>query len=283
MFRYILIRSVSDRSYYRELLAVSFKFSLKFLATLIFIITTLQITALSIQLAFLIPDLPQTLDSFHSRVSRIYPKELEITVNKGILSINQPTPYDIDIPEVNEQLAISHTITIDPQAEIDDFDSYDALILVTDSEIVYKNYSTPDPSSEIVPFSQMQESTVVDRQDYDNLMMQLDSVFDDLKVNAPYLLIGFAVIGPIIFTLLSVGWEMISLVLLSPIVYLVSLVFKEKIGFWKLYQLGMHGVAVPLSLKFVLTMLGVHIPLLFTSAFLLWMVLVLSKLDNDRL
>lgn len=282
-FRYILIRSLTDRTYYHELLSTPFKFSLKFLSALIFLIVTINITALSIQLAFFIPDLPQNLDAFHSRVSQIYPKDLEITVENGLLSINKPTPYDIDIPELNQQIDVDHTITFDPQAEISDFDSYDTLMLVTDQEIIYKNYSVPNTPYEVLPFSQIQESTLINRQDYDNLMAQLDSVFDSLKVSAPYLLAAFTVIAPFLFTLISVAWELFNLILLTAILYFVSRAFKVNLSFWKLYQLGMHGLAVPLSFKFFLTMMGIHIPMLFASAFLLWMVLVLSRFEKSRI
>ncbi|MBP9691252.1 DUF1189 family protein [Candidatus Woesebacteria bacterium] len=280
IFHKTLVRSWTQFNYYKEILKAPFSFSLKYLAFLIFVTTAIQIITLSFNAALLLPKLPVGLSNISRYLDNAYPEDLVVTMKKGVVSVNQPTPYTIDFPEFTSEVGVEHGITFDPDARVDDFNALSTMVLVTDREFVYGDYSSASKGQyRVFPISPEREDGTLDRGQYDLFLSQVNEVFDQIVRFAPLMLVVFAVVTPFIVAAFSIMWMMVYLIVMTAILYIVMKSFKQSILFWKLYQMGMHGLSVPILATFIMTLLGFSFPFVFTSIFLLWMVIVLSKME----
>jgi len=277
-------RSVTDFSYYRELLKYDFRFSVKYIFFLTFLSLFLQSVIFAVQVAFLLPKLPSGVDYLEKRLKESYPKELVVTIKDGTLSINQESPYYIDIPEMKDFGDFQHLITFNTEASISDFEKAESFILVTDQAIVYPDDPTGQQLSsyQVMGLKDIPEDAVINWSTYGAWIARLEPVFDTIPKVAPFILLAGIFLVPLVGTLFSVSWNLFYLLILTGVVWIVSKAFNLAIPYKKLYQLGIHGLTFPMLIVMLLSSMNVYMPLVFTSAFLLWMVLVLSKLSKEK-
>ncbi|QQS43559.1 DUF1189 family protein [Candidatus Roizmanbacteria bacterium] len=277
-------RSVTDFSYYRELLKYDFWFSIKYIFLLTFLSIFLQTVIFAVQTAFLLPRLPSGMDYLEKRLIEMYPQELVVKIEDGRLSTNQSNPYHIDVPEMKELGNFRHFITINTEASISDFEKAGSFMLVTDRAIVLPDDPTGQQLSsyQVMSLNDIPDDVVIDQKTYRSWIGRLDPVFAMIPKIAPFVLLAGVLIIPIFGMLYSAGSNLLILLLLNVVVWMVSMAFGLKLGYWKLYQLGIHGLTIPMLLTMILTGMNVYMPLVFTSAFLLWMVLVLSHLSKTK-
>lgn len=277
-------RSVTDFTYYRELLKYNFWFSIKYIFFITFITIFLQTVIFAVQVAFLLPQLPAGVDHLEKRLQESYPKELVVTIKDGMLSTNQENPYVIDVPEIRELGDFKHFITFNTEASISDFDKVDSYFLVTDQAIVYPDDPTGQQLSsyQVMSLKDIPDDIVIDQKKYQTWIDNMRPIFEMIPKAAPFVLLAGVFLVPLFGMLFSAGWNLSYLVILTAVIWIVSKAFNLKLGFWKLYQLGIHGMTLPMLLVMLLASLNVYMPLVFTSTFLLWMVLVLSNLSKGK-
>lgn len=277
-------RSVTDFSFYRELLKYKFWFSIKYIFFLTFLTIFLQAVIFAIQVAFLLPQLPSGVDHLEKRLQESYPKELVVTIKDGMLSTNQENPYVIDITEMKELGDYKHFITFNTDASISDFEQANSFFLVTDQAIVYPDDPTGQQltSYQVLSLKDIPEDIVIDQKKYQSWIDNLGPFFDMIPKIAPFVLLAGIFVVPFLGMFFGAGWNLVYLLLLTVVVWMVSMAFRLKLGYWKLYQLGIHGMTLPMILVMLLASVNVYMPLVFTSAFLLFMVLVLSNLSKGK-
>ncbi|CAN5290989.1 hypothetical protein BH10PAT1_BH10PAT1_7610 [soil metagenome] len=79
---------------------------------------------------------------------------------------------------------------------------------------------------------------------------------------------------------LSLGTELIYLLIISAIFFLVVKAMKKHLTFKKLYQLSMHAATLPILLGFIVAAIGIQMPFLLGSAILfIFMILVLNQFE----
>ena len=76
-FFYSLKRSVSDPSYYREIIKTKFDFSLKYLFFLVFIITTAHLVSFAFKYPSLRHSFKEYLPTIVNNIKNVYPKDLK--------------------------------------------------------------------------------------------------------------------------------------------------------------------------------------------------------------
>ncbi len=277
-------RSVTDFTYYRELLNYDFWFSIKYIFALSFLTIFLQTVIFALQVAFLLPQLPSGVDYLEKRMLESYPDDLVVKIKDGILTTNQENPYHIDVPEIRELGDFRHFITINTEASISDFEKAGSFMLVTDQAIVLPDDPTGQQLSsyQVMSLKDVPKDVVIDQETYRLWIAGLNPVFDLIPKIAPFVLLAGILIVPLFGMLYSAGSNLLLLLLLNVVVWMVSMAFGLKLGYWKLYQLGIHGLTIPMLLVMFFTSVSANMPLLFTSAFLFWMVLVLSNLSKAK-
>ncbi|GEM_PF-534695 len=88
------VLSCTSPKYYAEIIRTRFSFSLKYLLVFQFLTTVIISAVVLVPLAAF--NVPELLNS----VKNVYPSDLDIAVQDGRLSINQPLPYRIPLPAV---------------------------------------------------------------------------------------------------------------------------------------------------------------------------------------
>ncbi len=135
--------SCTSPTYYAEIIRTHFSFSLKYLLVFQFLTTLVIATFILVPLSQI--NVLGILDT----VKNVYPQDLEITVDDGRLSINQPLPYRIPLPVIMEdqmrperwaddKADLRYIAVFDSDSNIqgvDDVLSEDAFVVVTETTI----------------------------------------------------------------------------------------------------------------------------------------------------
>lgn len=273
-------RSVRDISFYKEVLAKPFFFSLQFLYLLTFFILLLHTLLFTISAGFFLPQLPQAIQKLEERLESLYPNDLVITIQDGVIKTNRKTPVVIDFPELTSSTPYSHFVILDVNATQVEYADKKAMILVTKDGVVYPN-DMEASGTRFESASQFGEARIT-RAAYDKAVVRIENFLAMLPAMAPWFLVVATLMIPIFGSFVVVLWRLIILVILTGILIPVSSLFGNKFTFKELYQMGMHGMAVPISLSLLIMLTGLTIPLVFASSYLLWMVIVLARLSERK-
>lgn len=271
-------RSLTDLNYYKEVVKLPFKFSLKYLFFLLFILTLISSLKFASILGFVIPKTPQLIAAAKDGVKSLFPSGLVLTVRDGELSTNVKEPYYIDLPGVWGSPKDTHFITIDTKAKVDDIQSLNTLILLTKKSAVVKEKNN---GLRVYPFSDIKETLVLDRDTYNQFVSRFLPYLDYL----PKILIILLILGILVWPFVGAGlWligELFYLLITSVILLLIATLMKRKIRYSKLYQMSMHALTLPLLISFSLGFLGINLPFLIpTIILLLFMGFVISRFES---
>lgn len=277
-FFFVLKNSLTKPIYYRSVLKAPISFSIKFLYSFVVFILFIQVSFFSVQAAFLLPQLPEAITVIEKRLNSLYPQNLVITVTDGNVRTNVKEPVFIDFPEIKDA-KYDHFITIDTNSSHEDYSELKTFFLVTKKEVVYPESTLDGSRYQSAPLERI-ENTTVTRHDYDLLLGDALPFLTSLPQNAPYyLLLGVFVIPLVAGVFQTVGY-LIQLLILSFMTWAIAQLFGISLSYKKAFQLGLHAIAAPILLLFFLQATGNAFPLVFTSGFLLWIVIILSKLNK---
>ena len=274
------LRSIRDFSFYKEILSKPFFFSLQFLYLLTFTILLIQTLFFTISAAFLLPQLPSAIERFQQRLETAYPRNLVVSMKNGTIETNAPKPVIIKVPEITDNTPYESFVTIDTKATQTDYMDKKTMILVLKDGVVYPE------ANDIRPYRFESASqfgnTIINYATYEKAISRLNVVLDMLPTIAPWLLIAASLLIPVFGSLIVVLWRMIILIILTGILLPVSMMFGNSYIYRDLYRMGMHGLTVPVILSLLLSLIGVMVPLAFASSFLLWMVIVLARISENK-
>lgn len=271
------IKSISSPSYYKDIVKTPISFSLKYLFFLSYIIMFTYIAIFAGYMTTLLPKLPEFVSISKTRLDTFYPTDLIITIKDGIVSTNKEEPVFLTIPEATAE-DFEHIITIDTQAQVEDYFDYKTFVLVTDDSVVYPE--SDNKTYTVSSIKELQEEvniTKIDRNTYEQFLSQAYPFLDSIPKTAPYVLIGIVLIVPFIAAVFEFIRNVIIVAILSVITFLVALLLKINLSYTKVFQMGLHAVTVPVLIMLVLFFTGAIVPLLFAASFLLWMVIVLTQ------
>lgn len=274
------LRSIRDFTFYKEIPAKPLFFSLQFLYLLTFTILLIQTLFFTISAAFLLPQLPNAIERFQQRLETAYPRNLVVSVKNGTIETNAKQPVIINFPEITDNTPYKSFVTIDTTATQTDYTDKKTMILVTRDGVVYPEASNTRPYR-FESASQFGD-TIINSQTYEKATSRLNMVLDMLPMIAPWLLIAASLLIPILGSLIVVLWRMIILIILTGILLPVSMMFGNAYTYRDLYRMGMHGLTVPVILSLLLSLIGAMVPLAFASSFLLWMVIVLARISENK-
>lgn len=272
------VKSISSPAYYKDVVKAPVMFSLKYLLFLSYLVMLFYISLFALQMAALLPQLPNAIKTIKQRADSFYPENLVITVRDGLLSTNQTEPVYFDIPELQTD-DIDHVITIDTKAQVEDFYDYDTFVLVTDDVVVYPDDA--DKNYTVTQIEDAEENIVINRAFYEDGVSPFLSLLDQLPAIAPYILIGLVLIVPLFGSVFEFSGNIISIAILSVITLLIALMLKIKLPYKKVFQMGLHAATVPILLMIIVFISGATLPLLYAASFLLWMVIILTQYKEN--
>lgn len=272
----VLTKSLTKFSYYKEIAKANFKFSLKYLFFLFYILSLIGSIVFSVSVGVLVlPRVPQIVSYLSSKAIDLYPSGLTITIKNGLVSTNEKEPFYVDsLNQFGITKDFDHVLTIDTSASPSDIKNYKTLILITkDSFVTIKNNN----SYEVRPIDKSTNFTI-DQKSYSNLLNQITPYLKYLQPALIGLLIMSLLIWPFISAAFSLLGQLVYLLIFSLIFFVLVKLLKKDLKFKKLYQLAMHASTLPVLLGTVISILGIHMPFLLGSAILfVFMILIINE------
>lgn len=286
------VKSISDFSYYSDILKSRFSFSLKYLLFLVFLVSLVPTLTVGYQMAMVLPKVPNFVSEAQRVLDNLYPKELILTIDNGKIKTNVKEPYYIDFEALtafnteldsrNKPTATGHLITIDTKATVTDYPKYNTAILIGSDFVV-----TPDDRSstrdlggyQVFPLSEanMTEKVVIDKKVYDEMVVVIKPYFAYIP-GLLYAVIAFTVLlGPVLLAVFTLAWKLFYLLIMSLVLLVVAKLMKKDLEYAEIYRFGMHGLTLPIVISVILGLMGYPIPFVYTGVFLVFMILVLSK------
>lgn len=224
------------------------------------------------------PQLPQFVDDLRGAARDLYPQELILTLENGVLSTNVEEPYYIDVPSQFADIDtgdIRHLVTIDTQANVEDFPSYDTVFLLTDTGFVvpdqeqdranaYRVYSFEEQLE-----SMSDETVVIDRQLYDSFLGQAMPYFNYIVPGTVVIVLLLVIILPFTLTSILLITRLIYLIFVSAFLWVIARLLKKHYTYGEVYRMGMHMITVPILIGTVMGLIGLNLSLLWSFLLLL--------------
>lgn len=272
-------RSLTDISYYRDVVGAKFTFSLKYLYFLMFLLALIKGISIVPGMIAVIAKMPEIKTTVVKVTDKLYPDELVVTIEDGKLSTNVEEPYYIKFPqeidtnidgESFDSSEFAGLVVIDTAGDVGDYESYDSLILVTENAIVYPDDDTSDVGGyRVLPLRNIQSDMVIDRVFYDELVGKIMPYFD----YAPAVFTGIILLSVLVLPFLLASFytsgRLLYLLIPSLLLLLFAKLTKRELRYADVYQVSMHTLTAPVILAFVIELFGIRLPFLsFTALFL---------------
>ena len=242
-FFYVLRKTFTSPSYYRDILNSPIQFSLKFFFLFFFLYTI--VTTAFVTVRFIIP-MNKLIIRLPELVQTLYPPELEITIQNGQASTNVYEPYYIPLVKVErifeqwqQNVLGAYTkkkdniLVIDTYGSLDDFQNYNTFILLTKTSLtIMKDNGT----FQTIPLNNIKNLVVNQK--------KILTVLDQIKPytnNALPILIGVTVLLLLIFFPLS---KLSILFIYAFIMKGVFRIFSCTLTYKKSYQIGLHFIVI---------------------------------------
>ncbi len=278
------VKSLTSPKYYRDVLKAKFSFSLKYLVLLLFLVNLIITVKIGIFVYKYYPKAAPFVAEVKQVVVDFYPKELILTIKKQKISTNVKEPYYIDFPkQIAEPVSkvYKHLIVIDTKGKVDDYSKYSSVILVTADKMV-----TPDDQNkgnyQIIPLAdklaEVPDGTKVDKKLYDVGIQKILPYFDRVAKWIYILVLAGLILLPFAATGFGLLGKLFYLLWTTVLLWLLVKILKKKLDYSEIYRLGIHGLTLPIVVNSGLILLGIHLPLIYSLIFFVWMVVVLIKI-----
>ena len=267
--------SITSVQSYSSIPKKPFFFSIRFMYLLSFFILFLSTVLISINIATQLPKLSSYFVTLNNELRVAFPSSLIITIKDGIISTNSERPVQFDVPSITKDLSYAHLITLDTNASIEEYPEKNSLVLITKDSFVFPKELEDSKSYQTESAQQLVNRTVT-YASYQQFLEKFAGFTKKFVELAPYLLILSVLVIPVIGSFFVVTMRLVYLLFTTLLLWGISSLFKNTYSYKDLFQMSMHGLAMPITFMLLLNSLGMYSSLIFTSGFLLWMVIVLA-------
>lgn len=279
VFFYVWKNSFSSAPYYKDVLKDPFSFSLKYFLFFCFLVSVITTIFLSIKVFM---PLNEFLTRFPSVLIKVYPAELELKFNKGVVTTNVPEPYFIPIDrfektfeELDKEVQgvrsdeIKNILVIDTNAQVEDMKRFQTYALLTRS---YLSYYKDDGRIEIVSLEKFGNFTL-----NQSIVNGVLNKFLPLLRFISIFLIPFIFIGTFLFFTSS---QLLYLLFSALVLFLGAKIISFPLSYVKAYQIDLHLTTIISPVFLALTALNIQVqfPLLRLIFFTLIGLFILHSL-----
>lgn len=275
-------KSITDFSYYKDILKANFSFSFKYLLFLLFLVTLLSTLVTGIKALKYTPQVEEFETQAYEYLKTAYPSDLVITLDKGEVSINQPVPYAITTPlewrsDVKDsENDFENLIVFDTSEQISNFYDYRTAVLVSKNAIYVVDNNR---GSRSYPLDK-EMSGVVDKNSYDQMLVVLGGYLNQLGEWYLIAVIVGMVILPFITVWFVLAWKLLYLLIFTPVIWIIAKIMNRKLDFGQTYRIGIHAITIPILLTLFLSLVEYPISWIHTVLFLMFSVVVLVKIKE---
>lgn len=282
-FKYTFWKSLIKPDYYKDITTAKFSFSLKYLYLLLVFSSLLLGAKGAIGVARSIPKIPGFIENTKTVLSQIYPKELVLTVKDKNISTNVKEPYFISVPKemgIPESQA-KYLVAIDTSADIADFDKYRSLFLLSKEFVAMKDNDTGyrvQALDEIL--KDVPDGAAIKKSDFDALAARLNPYYRYIYPAAYAFIVLLLTLWPLLVAVLGLSGRLIMLVFYSLLLFIFAKILGRKLTYKNIYQMSMHGLTVSVLISTFLVLINYNLPYISLLAFLIWMIVVVTKQKN---
>lgn len=250
-FAHIYINSLARFSYYKELLKVPLRFSVKYFFALSFAAALIMSVSISRDS---LPKVQKMANNILDEISAIYPENLVVTSKEGEWSINKMEPYSILMPKLNyeDEFALpEYLITFDHQGTLNDLGKKDTLVIVNEENVLVKDYNE---RIGVYPLESIPEGEFT-KQDLENAINNVRGYFEFL----PVMLFAAILFGiTYYFMLIRLAYLFLAALLLLA----AGVLFKGlKYGYKNYLKIAIHTYTLALTLEVIFEVLGIAKPM----------------------
>lgn len=227
--------SVYSPAFYTTILKKSLKESVVYFLLLVLLLTIINLTTL---MKPLLIEAPSAAQDFAQNIINCYPKDLEVKITGGQVSLNEKEPYFIKSCE-SQNLGVIDTRTAFSASK---FDEYKVPAWVTKDAVIYKKDNFETRTYSLTKINDFKLNKEVINSFYNKLSPYLNFI-------GPILVL-FSFVG--IF--LSFNFRLLHLLLLASLIWLLGKLFKNTISYGQSYKLGLHAITLGLIVDLLINL-----------------------------
>ena len=255
-----ILKSFTDKTFYIQSAGDSFGKRFKYLVLLIVLTTLLGSAKIAIDAwQWVGQDAPKIVSEVQYEIDRLYPDDLEMTLDKGILTTNQSqpiiyTPRALASELKNQKNSPQQVLVLDTKAQGEDIDTCSCMILITSKGIHVRS----DNKVEYRPFSEFSKDSdkpvSVTKKDYDKFVSSFRQYIsvNNIRTIVIALVLSIVVFGPISVVL---GW-LLTLLFWSLFGLLAARIIKRTQSYGYIYKMSMYLVTPFILLDLVSVLVG---------------------------
>ncbi len=277
-----VIKSCTSPQYYRDILKAKPSFSWQYFLLLQLIISAIVTVALMVPLSMF-----DAQDAIH-RIAEKYPQELEVSLDKTGLKINQPLPYSVPFGfsySSEEVQTPKNIVTFVDEAEItglQDIYTYDSLVVLSQtSAYMVKDMDTREVRAYPLNSIELEQPVQITV----NEVKALETKLANWPAIKYRLYVG--VIGSVFFPAVFVGLLMVRLITLavySVAVWIVTKLFfsAKALTYGNAFRIGMHSLTPIVFVSMILSALSIpgFQGFIYFLAYMLWTLVAVNALPN---
>ena len=243
--------------YYNKIPKTSFKFSLKYFFSLIFILNTFMFIILFVRYSPIVTHGKELYISTTNAL-KTYPSDLIIRVTKGQLTTNRDQPYFMWLKRDSISQPL---IVVDKQALATDINRYNSLILIASNGIGV----TLDGFPQYYYFTH-DETFRVEKLDVEVFRGTLDTIYSRL----PFYIVMIGIFALFLFPVIAIIINAFMLAVISVAVYIIANRFLQHkhVTYKKVFQISLHSSTLPFFIDFLFLGLGIPMGIPFGSVLL---------------
>lgn len=233
--------SIHSPEFYSSVTKKSFKQSIGYFLLLALLLTIIHLITL---INPLLIEAPKAISEFATQIINCFPKDLEVKITNGQVSINALQPYFVSSCEKtnNQTLLVIDTETPFSSAK---FEDYKTAVWVTKDSFIYKANNNETRSYSLTKIKDFKLNKDV-----------LNSYFN---MASPYL----KFVGPVLLLLtfisiyLSYDFRLIHLLIIALLVWVLSKIFKLNINYVASYKIGLYAITLGLIVELIVSLTSV--------------------------
>lgn len=253
-FARIIVDSIYNPAFYRQLLEKRFSYSLKYFLGLALLITIVSSAIFSISA---LAPINRFVASAGENIINFYPEELEVVINHGNVSTNVTEPFFISVPDSwrgSAESTIDNVLVIDTTNDfsLDRFYQYRTAAWLTKDSLIFLK----DSGIQIEPLNKIDNATINQAQ----VRSLVNRATPYLKFVTPFIFLI-----TLLAILSSFVGKLMYVCLFALIVLIIGKIKNISLTYQKAYQIGLHAITLGLIVNLLPSGFPLlHIPFLFT-------------------
>lgn len=274
-----IVNSVLSAEFYYKVLNTPLSFSMKYFMLLILMVSLVYTAFFEFKL---IPEFSKFINTGITKVESLYPSDLILTMENGVLTTNAKEPYFVTmesvIPDIKTQnqeaSSPANILVIDTKTPFDEqqYKNYSTIVWLTKTSMVYPDSGNSAGGIRLMPFSEFKEKVVLDKKTVDSGIIAVKPMLVNLTNIFALLFFPMICLMLLLYKLSCLLWT-------ALLVFILAKIAKYNFSYSKSYQLSLHASTLPLFIQMVSTLAGVNIfiPFWYTLLTLIILFFIIRK------